>query len=170
MTDNGQKSRSKRWKQHPCNHKWRRWRALFIVLYYESEHGNWITFYAVYFLLFVIKLCRSSNMSTVQGTGLFVTANAIITTYFMAIIWKKRGNMCISLNVFYSRKTRDLIIRCLYCTPPANNPATLQHAPASANDLLPVIFHNNISYLSADHAVNTFSHEFAVYSTVIRNS
>lgn len=161
-------------KVTPCNHKWRRRRTLFIFLYYESEHGNRITFYAANFLLFVIKLCSSSNTSTVQGTGLFVTANAIIMTYFMAINWKKRRKMCITLNVLYSRKTRNLNIRCLHCTQPTNNPATLQHAPASANDPLPVIFHTKISDFSADHTVNISSYEFAVYNassfTVIRNS
>jgi hypothetical protein len=126
----------------------------------------------------VIELCRSSNTSsntsTVQRMGLFVISNDIIMTYFMAIIWKKRGKLCITLNVLYSRKTRILIIRCLHCTPPPNNPTALLHAPTSANDPLPVIFHTKISNFSADHTVNISSHEFVVYSAkswiVIRNS
>lgn len=120
------------------------------------------------------KLCISSNIPAVQGTGLFIIANAIIMTYFMAINWKKREKMCLTSNVLYSRKTQNIIIRCLHCTTAANNPATLQHAPASANDPLPLIFHTKISDFSSDHAANISSYEFVVYgvtsSTVTQNS
>lgn len=88
----------------------------------------------------MIKLCKSSNASTAQGMGLFIIANAIIMTNFMAVNSKKRGKMCTTLNVLYSRKTRNLVIRYLHCTPPANNPSTLQHALASGNDPLASYF------------------------------